>query len=388
MRIVLVAGEISGDILGAGLMRSLKQQVREKNPQQKIEFVGIGGEKMQAEGLHSLFAMERLSVMGLIEPLKRLPELLGIRKSIKHYCKNNHVDCFIGIDSPDFNLNIEKFTRKMGIKTVHYVSPSVWAWRQGRIKGIKKSVDKMLTLLPFEAAFYQQHNVPVSFVGHPLADDIDLDTNSAAARKKLNLSNLENKKIIALMPGSRGGEVRLLGELFLQVAAHLQQQLGNCLFLLPAANSDRKLQIQTLLENLHLDIDVRLIDGQSHQVMAASDAILLASGTTALEAMLFKKPMVVAYKMAPLSFAIISRLVKSKYVSLPNLLADKPLVPEILQDDATLESLTSAMLKTVDDESYRTEQVQHFYALHKSLRCDASAAAAKAVLALMDKQYA
>ena len=379
VQIVIVAGEISGDILGAGLIKAIKQQAGSCD----IKFVGIGGEKMQAQGLQSLFAMERLSVMGLVEPLKRLPELLSIRKNIKNYCVEHQVDCFIGIDSPDFNLNIERFTRQHGIKTVHYVSPSVWAWRQGRIKGIKKSVDKMLTLLPFEADFYRQHEVPVTFVGHPLADDIPLHCDVEAARARLQLSVTDKTHIIALMPGSRGGEVRLLGDLFLQVAGQLQQQLSGCIFLIPAANAERKKQIQQQLDVLTQPIDVRLYDGQSHDVMAAADVILLASGTTALEAMLFKKPMVVAYKMAPLSYAIISRLVKSKYVSLPNLLADKALVPELLQDDATVETLSAEVLKALTDKNYRAQQLDAFLALHKSIRCDASSTAAKDVLELI-----
>lgn len=378
MRIVIVAGEVSGDILGAGLIKAIKQQ-----SQNKIEFIGIGGEKMIAQGFHSLFPMERLSVMGLVEPLKRLPELLSLRQSIKQLCIEQQVDCFIGIDSPDFNLNIEKFTRKNGIKTVHYVSPSVWAWRQGRIKGIKKSVDKMLTLLPFEADFYRQHNVPVSFVGHPLADDIAMDTDTAKARQSLSLECDDDKRIIALMPGSRGGEVRLLGGLFLQVALQVQDKLPDCLFLIPAANAERKVQIQAQIAELDAALNVRVFDGASHDIMAASDAILLASGTTALEAMLFKKPMIVAYKMAPLSFAIISRLVKSKYVSLPNLLANKALVPELLQEEATVENLTKVLLKTLGDVNYREQQVAAFYALHQSIKKNASAVAAKNILELI-----
>ena len=378
MRIVIVAGEVSGDILGAGLIKAIKQQSDED-----IEFVGIGGDRMIAAGLQSLFAMERLSVMGLVEPLKRLPELLSIRKAIKQLCVDQQVDCFIGIDSPDFNLNIEKFTRKHGIKTLHYVSPSVWAWRQGRIKGIKKSVDKMLTLLPFEADFYKQHQVPVSFVGHPLADDIAMDTDTYQARQQLSLSDIENKHVIALMPGSRGGEVRLLGELFLDVAVRIQARLNNCVFLIPAANAERKKQIQLQIAALEADIDIRIFDGMSHEVMAASDAILLASGTTALEAMLFKKPMVVAYKMAALSFAIISRLVKSKYISLPNLLADDALVPEFIQDDASIENLSEAILKPLEDKEYKEKQVAAFYDLHRSIQKDASSTAAKNVLELI-----
>lgn len=380
MRIVIVVGESSGDILGAGLMQALT-----KLSTDSIDFVGIGGAKMCALGFQSLFPMERLSVMGLVEPLKRLPELLSMRKAIKQYCCQHDVDCFIGIDSPDFNLNIERFTRKQNIKTVHYVSPSVWAWRQGRVKGIRKSVDLMLTLLPFESDFYRLHGVPEQFVGHPLADDITLSCDTEKARKLLDINEVigQNTSVITLMPGSRGGEVRLLGGLFLAVASNISDKLGDCLFLLPAASAERKSQIEEMLAKSDARLHIRVLDGQSHQAMAASDVVLLASGTTALEAMLFKKPMVVAYKMAPLSYAIISRLVKSKYVSLPNLLADKALVPELLQDDATVENLTAELYKLLASKDGRQLQIQAFNALHESIRCDASATAARSILELI-----
>ncbi len=379
MLVAIVAGESSGDILGAGLIQSLKKL----DPD--ISFVGIGGPKMIAEGFESLFPIDRLSVMGIVEPLKRLPELLNIRKTIKNYCMGNDVDLFIGIDSPDFNLPIERFLKAKGKKTVHYVSPSVWAWRQGRIKKIKQSVDLMLTLLPFEAGFYQEHQVPVKFVGHPLADDIAMQPDTEQARKYLGIAS--GQKVIALMPGSRGGEVKLLGSLFLQVAAVIQQRLGECTFLIPAANAERKIQLESQLQVLGSDFskvnNIKLFDGQSHQVMEASDAVLLASGTTALEAMLLKKPMVVSYKMAKFSYAIISRLLKSKYVSLPNLLADKPLVPEILQDDATVEHLSNELEKALTDNNYRKSQVDAFYELHESIKCNASTTAANAVMELL-----
>lgn len=375
MRIVIVAGEASGDILGAGLMQALSSSKSD------IHFSGIGGPKMQALGFDSLFPIERLSVMGLIEPLKRLSELLSIRKQIKQHCLDEKADLFIGIDSPDFNLNIERFTKEHGIKTVHYVSPSVWAWRQGRIKGIKKSVDLMLTLLPFEAEFYQQHEVPVKFVGHPLADDIQLETDTLAARKKLGVS--ETAKVLALMPGSRGSEVKLLANDFFQVAEAISKEQEDSVFLLPCANSDRRLQIEALLKQNNLSADIRLFDGLSHDVMAASDAVLLASGTTALEAMLLKKPMVVAYKMSPLSFFIISKMVKSQYVSLPNLLAGTKLVPEILQREVSVEALTKAVKPLLFEPDKAQQQISTFTELHKLIRKNASEEAASAVMELL-----
>lgn len=376
MHIAMLAGEASGDILGAGLIQALKVHYPH------ARFSGIGGERMQAVGLESLFAMDRLSVMGLVEPLKRLPELLRIRKRIKQHCLEEKVDVFIGIDSPDFNLNIERFVKRHGIPSVHYVSPSVWAWRQGRIKGIKKSVDLMLTLLPFEAAFYQQHQVPVCFVGHPLADEIALQTDTQAARKTLGVD--VDKHVLCLMPGSRAGEVEKMAALFLQVAEQLPQQ-DNSLFLLPAANAARKTQIHTILQRFP-NLPVRVLDGQSHLAMAAADAVLLASGTTALEAMLFKKPMVVAYKASALSYAIISRMVKSRFVSLPNLLADAAIVPELIQDNARLETLLPEVEKALYDSHYREAQLTMFYTLHQSLQADASKTAATAIAQLLNTQ--
>ena len=374
MRIVMVAGEASGDILGAGLIQSLKVL----NPH--IQFSGVGGPLMIAQGFDSLFPMDRLSVMGLVEPLKRLPELLHIRKIIRQHCIDNSVDMFIGIDSPDFNLPIERFLKERKIKTVHYVSPSVWAWRQGRIKKIKQSVDLMLTLFPFEADFYKQHNVPVRFIGHTLADQIPLDPDTNGAREKLGIK--QNVPIVALLPGSRGGEVALLGELFFDVARELQHRVGPCHFIVPAVNEARKEQLQEQLKYVS-GLAVTLLDGQSHLAMEAADAILLASGTTALEAMLLKKPMVVAYKMAPLSYAIISRMMKTSYVSLPNLLANRMLVPELLQENATVTALTDALEKALTDKTMRQNEIKEFYQLHHVLKCNASETAAKAVMELV-----
>ncbi len=378
MRIAIVAGEASGDILGAGLIRSLKQ----KNP--KIEFLGIGGELMIAEGFQSLFPLDRLSVMGIVEPLKRLPELLHIRKTVINTCLEKNVDLFVGIDSPDFNLGIEKRLKKKGIKTCHYVSPSVWAWRQGRIKGIKKSVDLMLTLLPFEADFYHQHQVPVAFVGHPLADQIAIETDQEAALSELSINH--KGPVLAVLPGSREGEVKLLGELFLTVAKRIRAKYSDCLFVIPAANEYRYQQLKGMLDAFDESFQeqVHLVLRQSRTVMAAADAVLLASGTTALEAMLLKKPMVVAYKISPLSYAIVSRLMKSPYVSLPNLLAGMPLVAELLQDEATPASLEKSVLSVMEDEATRKSQIDAFKTLHKKIQCNADEKATEAVWTLLN----
>ena len=376
LRIGIVAGESSGDILGASLIHSLKKM----HPDLVVE--GIGGPRMMAEGCRSFFAMDRLSVMGLVEPLKRLPELLRIRSHLKKYFVENPPDVFVGIDSPDFTLHIEKYLKQRGIKTVHYVSPSVWAWRQGRIHGIKQSVDHMLTLFPFEQAIYQQHGIPVTFVGHPLADEFPLACNSAGYQQQLQLD--PSPTYVALLPGSRAGEVSLLAPLFLQVAAECARQMPGLEFLLPAANGARKQQLEELLQGSTLPI--HLYDGQSHAVMGASAAVLMASGTTTLEALLLKKPMVVAYKMAPLSYAIISRLLKTPYVSLPNLLANEALVPEWIQQQATVESLSASLINLLQDAQRQQRLQQRFEVIHQQLRCNAGERAARAVLAVMGER--
>jgi len=375
VRIALVAGEMSGDILGAGLIRSLKKRFP------NAQFEGIGGPLMLAEGFNSLFSMERLSVMGLVEVLGRLRELMGIRKSLREHYLENPPDVFIGIDAPDFNLKLERRLRDGGIKTVHYVSPSVWAWRQGRIKGIAQSIDLMLTLFPFEADFYQGHNVPVSFVGHTLADDIPMEVDSAAAIEKLSLPH--DKKIVALLPGSREGEVARLGALFLQTAQRLYQQRSDLFFVIPAANEARKLQLEQLVATIAPDLPVRLVMGQSHDVMASSDAILIASGTAALEAMLLKKPMVVSYKVAPLTYMLVKRMLKTPFVSLPNLLAGREMVPEILQNDATVENLSEAMLVKLENNEELHHLIESYSFIHKQLKRGASESAAQAIADLI-----
>ena len=284
-------------------------------------------------------------------------------------------DVFIGIDAPDFTLNIELKLRQAGIKTVHYVSPSVWAWRQKRVLKIREGCDLMLTLLPFEARFYEEQGVPVRFVGHPLADTIPLEADRSAARATLGLGE---GPVVALMPGSRGGEVGRLGALFLDAAERLCQQVPGVRFVLPCANATRRTQIEQMLEGRQLPLT--LLDGQSHQALAACDAVLIASGTATLEALLYKRPMVVAYRLAPLTFWILKRLVKSPYVSLPNLLAQRELVPELLQDDATSEALANTLAPLVRDGSQQTER---FDEIHRTLRRDASNQAAEAVLALL-----
>ncbi|WP_105103137.1 lipid-A-disaccharide synthase [Microbulbifer pacificus] len=377
LRIGMLAGEASGDILGAGLIAALRKRFP------AVEVRGIAGPRMQALGAESLFPMERLSVMGLVEPLKRLPELLRIRRTLRENFLADPPDIFIGIDSPDFNLGLEEALRSAGIPTMHYVSPSVWAWRQGRIKKIARAVDHMLTLLPFEAEFYREHKVPVTFVGHPLADDIPLDVDVSAAKQVLGFSSED--EVVALLPGSRGGEVRLLGPLFLQAALWCYQRRPNLKFVLPAASPDRKSQIEQQLAQLPgIDaLPLMVLDGNSQQALAAADAVLIASGTATLETMLMNKPMVVAYKMASLTYAIFSRMLHTPWVSLPNLLAQRELVPEILQDEATPEALGAALLNYFDDPLLGDQLRREFSELHQQLRRDASEKAADAVCKLL-----
>lgn len=371
LTVALVAGEASGDILGSGLMQALRAQ----HPD--VRFIGVGGPRMEAQGLTSYFPMERLAVMGLVEVLGRLPELLARRKRLLKTLLDARPDVFIGIDAPDFNLDLALKLRRNGIRTVHYVSPSVWAWRQKRVLKIRDACDLMLTLFPFEAKFYDAHQVAVRFVGHPLADAIPLEPDRAAARVALDLP--PDGLIVALMPGSRGGEVGRLGELFLTAADRLRSIRPGIRFVVPCASPERRAQLEQML--VGRDLPLTLLDGRSHEALAACNAVLIASGTATLEALLYKRPMVVAYSVAPLTFRILKRLVKSPYVALPNLLAQRLLVPELLQDAATPDALAQSLSPLLDNGDVQTEG---FDAIHRTLRCDASTQAARAVLDLVE----
>ncbi|SFM16557.1 lipid-A-disaccharide synthase [Marinobacter zhejiangensis] len=373
----IVAGEASGDILGAGLIRSL----RARYP--KARFVGIGGDEMIAQGFHSLVPMERLSVMGLVEVLGRLRELFSIRDRLMDYFLTNPPDVVIGIDSPDFTLGVERRCRDAGIPTVHYVSPSVWAWRQKRIFKIAKSVDLMLTLFPFEARFYEEHQVPVAFVGHPLADRIPMETDTEGARQALGLD--DSAPVLAILPGSRGGEVARLGDLFLSAARWIQSQRSDVQLVIPCVNREREQQVRALVDSLKVKLPVTVVRGRSREVMAAADVVLLASGTATLEAMLLKKPMVVGYRLSALSYKLLSRLVKVPFVALPNLLSGEALVPELLQDDATPEALGAAVLERLENDQERERLRMAFTDLHQQLRRTADERAAVAISGLLEK---
>lgn len=374
IRIGIVVGEESGDILGASLMRALRTHFPD------AQFEGIGGPRMLELGFRSFYPQDRLAVMGLVEPLRRLPELLRIRRHLKDHFTQTPPAVFIGIDAPDFNLNLELHLRRHKVKTVHYVSPSVWAWRQGRIKTIAQAVDLMLTLFPFESDFYERHQVPVQFVGHPIADEFPLESDRTFALDALGLSDwVAGKKLVALLPGSRASEVGRLGPVFMAAAREMLKSRQDLCFLVPSANERRHEQLQELLGQYSDGLPVKLVRGQSQQVMAASDAVLMASGTTSLEAMLLKRPMVIAYKMAPLSYALLRRLVKIKYIGLPNLLAQQSLVPEFIQDAASAEALSGAMLTLLNDVQHVHQLQDRFLEIHRQLRRDASAQAALAI---------
>ncbi|GAB6264198.1 lipid-A-disaccharide synthase [Photobacterium sp. R1] len=375
LRIGIVAGEISGDILGAGFIEA----VRARYPD--AEFVGVAGPRMQALGCKALFDMEELAVMGIVEVIGRLPRLFHIKAELVKYFTDNPPDVFVGIDAPDFNLRLEKDLKQQGIKTVHYVSPSVWAWRQKRIFKIEAATHLVLAFLPFEKAFYDQYNVPCEFVGHTMADAIPLETDKVAARQKLGLD--PEKRWLSVLPGSRGGEMSLLAEPFIQTCQILKAKYPELEFVVALVNQKRREQFEQAWKATAPELDFVLVDDTARDVMTASDAVLLASGTVALECMLVKRPMVVGYKVKPLTAWLAKRMLKTKYVSLPNILADRELVPELLQEDCVPEKLAAAVEQSLASEN--SALMAEFTRLHQLIRCDADKQAANAVLTLIGK---
>lgn len=376
-RVYLVAGELSGDLLGAGLMHALKA----RHPE--VAFRGIGGPRMIEAGIDSRFPLETLSVMGLVEVLRHLPRLVGVRRELRRDALAWRPDIVIGIDAPDFNLGLERQLREAGLTTAHYVSPSVWAWRQGRVKGIARAVDAMLTFLPFEAAFYARHRVPVAFVGHPLADELPLVNDRAAARAALGLA--EAGPVLAVLPGSRASEIRFLGETFLAAAERLCAERPGLSVVIPAATPERRAELEALLAGrAGLAGRVTLLDGQARETMVASDAVLLASGTAALEAMLCHRAMLVAYRMAPATHWLAKRLVKTEWISLPNLIARETLVPELIQEAASPEAIARDLGELLDDGEGRSALEARFARMHAGLQRDASRRAAEAIEALVE----
>lgn len=375
LRIGIVAGEASGDIIASRLIAAIKK----RHPDAVFE--GIAGPLMIEQGCTALHDMEKLAVMGFTEVFARLREILAIRREVAEYFIQNPPDVFIGVDAPDFNLTLERKLHDAGIKAVHYVSPSVWAWRQWRVKKIARSIDLMLCLFPFEEAFYIKHGLPVKFVGHPLADEISLEPDTVKAREELGLD--PSAQYLGVLPGSRMSEVRILAPLMLEAAKRIAQQQPDLKFVTPFASQRTRAFFQELLQTQYPDLPFTLVDGKSRRVMTASDLLLIASGTAALEALLAKKPMVVAYKVSFLSYLIIKSLVRLKNVSLPNILAKEDLVPELIQYDATPENMGREVLKYFDDKSNRDYVVKRYTEIHQELKRDASERAADAVLRLV-----
>ncbi len=375
--IVIIAGEASGDVLGAGLIRALQEQRPELN------FEGIGGSQMLALGFTSLVPMERLSIMGLVEVLGRLPELLRLRRRlIKRYTSEPPL-AVIGIDAPDFNFVLETKLKAANIPTVHYVSPSVWAWREDRVFTVAKACHRVLALLPFELPYYQRHNIPATFVGHPLADVIPGDLTQAEAQAQLQL--VAQHPVLAVLPGSRAAEVRQLAPDFLATAALLQQRHPLLQVVLAAANPERQAELQDQLL-AYPKLRIQLVLGRSHPVLAAADAVLVASGTATLETLLFEKPMLVCYRMNGLSYGLFKRRLKVPFVSLPNLLAGQQIVDELLQDAVQPKLMAQKLEALLFDASVAAAQQQHFADIHQQLACGASATAAQAVLEVIEQQ--
>lgn len=373
LRIGIVAGEASGDMLGGLLMQALK------NKRSDIEFVGIAGPKMMQEGAQSLFPIERLSVRGYMEVIKHAFGLMRIRRQLIQHFLNHRVDIFIGIDAPDFNFYIEKRLKKHGIKTIHYVSPSIWAWRKNRLNKIKRAVSHILTLFPFESALYQEAGVPVSYVGHPLADALPLQPDTALARATLRLK--PSDLVVAMLPGSRQSEVQQHAALFIQTAKKLHADYPNALFLVPFVTRESKQIFELALFHEQKPLPIKILFGHAHDAMQASDVVIVASGTATLEAALLKKPMVITYRMPILSWWLLRRMLLQPYVGLPNVLAGKFIVPELLQHDATPEKLAQAAIKLISDTHAIEEMKAEFNKIHLSLKQNNAEKASSIILA-------
>jgi lipid-A-disaccharide synthase len=371
LRIGIVAGEASGDLLGSHLIDALKKKRTD------IEFVGIAGPKMLRQGASSLFPIERLSVRGYIEVLKHLWGLLKLRRQLLNHFLDQPLDLFIGIDAPDFNFWLEKKLKKKGIKTIHYVSPSIWAWRKNRIKKIKKAVTEILALFPFEPVLYQNEGIPVTYVGHPLADMLPMVPDVAAAREVLKLDAKD--LVVAMLPGSRQSEVQQHARLFVEAAKLIYAERPDAKFLVPLITRETRQIFELETFNEH-DLPIDLLFGHAHDAMEAADIVIVASGTATLEAALLKKPMIITYRMPKLSWQLLKRMRLQPYVGLPNILAGKFVVPELLQDDATPANLAQTALKLISDKANLAEIKKVFTEIHHQLRQNTAEKAAAAIL--------
>ena len=381
-RIVIVAGETSGDRLGAGLIRA----VRARRPD--VEFAGIAGPAMQAAGCEAWVPSDELAVMGLAEVVRHLPRLRRILRDLEQRLASEPPDLYIGIDAPDFNLRVARRLRPTGLRTVQYVSPSVWAWRPGRVRVLRAACDHVLCLLPFEADFLHRHGIPATFVGHPLADELATEQDPLAARRLLGLP--ATGPIVAMLPGSRAGELERLGPVFAATAAWLGRRRPALTVVVPIATPALRTRYANLWSPAATGgVNLRILDGQAQEAMAAADVVLLASGTATLEAMLINRPMVVAYRLAPLTYALLKalRLVRVEHFSLPNLLAGERLVPELLQSAATPAALGTEVLRWLAQAEERARLRQRFSELGTALRRGASERAAEVVLTVLQGSY-
>jgi lipid-A-disaccharide synthase len=384
-KIAIVAGEASGDLLGFHLMQALQAE------RSDLTFIGIAGPKMMGLGAHSLFPMEKLSVRGYVEVLKHLYGLIKLRKQLFQRLLDEKPDVFIGVDAPDFNFWLEKRFKAKGIPSIHYVSPSIWAWRKGRLRGIKRAVTHMLALFPFEKPIYEHAQLPVTYVGHPLADVLPLEPDVEAARKLLKLN--PDATVVAMLPGSRQSEVIQHADLLVKTAVLIQQELQQgqskeAVFLVPLITRETRAIFEKTVHQLYVEkpdtaLNIQIMFGHAHDAMEAADVVIVASGTATLEAALLKKPMVITYRMPFLSWQLLKRMRYQPYVGLPNILAGKFLVPELLQHEAKPEKVADAALKLLSDKEYLKSLKQAFTDIHISLKQDSAKMAAKTVLSYL-----
>ncbi|PHV13119.1 lipid-A-disaccharide synthase [Chitinimonas sp. BJB300] len=375
-RVAIVAGEASGDLLGASLIQAVRRRMPE------VRFAGIAGPKMQSAGAKSLFPMSRLAVMGYVEVIKRLRELLGIRATLRERCLQERPDLFIGIDAPDFNLGLEKKLKDAGIPTVHYVSPSIWAWRGERVYKIKAATNEVLCLFPFEKQLYDAVDAKATYVGHPLADSMPLVPNQAEIREAIGVN--ENQLVFTFLPGSRIGEVGYHAELFIETARLLSARYPEAVFLVPLVTREtRDLFDAARYTHKALDLPLRLMFGHAQEAMQAADVILVASGTATLEAMLAKRPMVITYKLSDTTYRMVRKKMRLPYVGLPNVIAGRFVVPELLQHEATPENLAQVLGNYVESKKLGAALTELFTHQHESLRQDAAERAADAVVAYL-----
>ncbi len=374
VRIAMVAGEASGDLLAGLLIGALKKKLPD------AIFYGIGGPKMQAQGFDAWWPIDKLSVMGYIDALKNYREIAGIRRQLKKRLLELRPDIFIGVNAPDFNLGLEIELKAAGIKTIHYVSPSIWAWRAGRIKKIGRAVNRVLALFPMEPPLYEKENIPVTFVGHPLADIIPLETSKLAVREKLSIPR--DLPVFALLPGSRKGELEKMADTFVLTAKRIRERfLPDAQFVVPLTTRETRLQFESAIHRQQaVEVPFRLLFGHAQDALGAADVSLVASGTATLEAALIKRPMVITYKAARSSYWIARRLVRLPYVGLPNILAGRFVVPEILQDEATPENLADALVKLYEDKENAEAVAEAFTDIHLQLRQNNAEKAAAAVV--------